>query len=86
MNLHGQLGVGLDVRRLIGLVTPPIPGGVSSAGNMVVKFWTAATPELKGLGMITRFIGSLKLSAIENQGCYSKIDFKLPYQVGRFGD
>jgi|SRR6516162_474786 hypothetical protein len=84
MNRHGQLDVGLDLRRLLGVVFPPIPDGAGSAGSMVLKFWTAATPELKGMGILTRFIGSLKLSAVELQGCYSRIDFPLPYVVGSF--
>jgi hypothetical protein len=76
-NKHGQLFVGVDVRRLFGLVAPPIPSSGGSAGSMFLKFFLAFKDDLKGMGILTRFIGSLKLSAIELQGCYSRIDFSL---------
>jgi hypothetical protein len=84
MNMHGTLQVGLDVRRLIGVALPPIPASSSSAASLFLKFWTSADKELKGMGIITRFIGSMKLSAVELQGCFSRIDFPLPYIVGSF--
>ncbi|MFM0277692.1 hypothetical protein P0D75_06680 [Paraburkholderia sediminicola] len=84
MNRHGPLTVSLDVRRLLGIVTPPLPTSGAAGFSMALKFWLAATPELKGMSMLTRFIGSLKLSAIENQGIVCRIDFQLPYMVGSF--
>jgi hypothetical protein len=77
MNKHGQVGVGLDVKKLIGVVAPPIPASGSSAASMFLKFYIAATPELKGMSILTRFVGTVKLISAELQGCYSRIDFQL---------
>jgi hypothetical protein len=74
-NKHGQLGVGVDLRKLLGVVAPPIPSGVASAASMFLRFYMAATPELKGMGILTRFVGSFALITAELQGCYSNIDF-----------
>ena len=75
MNKHGLLGVGVDLRKLIGVVAPPIPSGGSSAAGMFLDFYLTATPELKGMSILKRFIGSFDLITTELQGCFCKIDF-----------
>jgi len=75
INKHGQLGIGVDLRKLIGVAAPPIPASGPSAASMFLKFYIAATPELKGMSILTRFIGSTKLITAELQGCFSNIDF-----------
>ncbi len=77
LNKHGKLDVGIDLRKLIGVVAPPIPSGGPSAASMFLKFYIAAKPEFKGMGILTRFIGSFKMVTAELQGCYSNIDFVL---------
>lgn len=84
MNLHGLLGVGVDVKKLIGIAAPPIPASGSSAASMFLTFFLAATPELKGMGILKRFVQSTKFISAELQGCYSRIDFSLPYQLGSY--
>jgi len=84
MNQQGQLGIGLDVKKLIGVVTPPIPASGGSAASMFLKFFLAATDDLKGMSILTRFVQSTKFISTELQGCYANIDFSLPYEVGRF--
>jgi hypothetical protein len=75
INKHGQLGVGVDVRKLIGVVAPPIPSGGPSAAGMFLDFWIAADQELKGMSIIKRFLGSFDVMTAELQGCFSNIDF-----------
>lgn len=75
INKHGQLGVGVDLRKLIGVVAPPIPSGGPSAASMFLDFYITATPELKGMSILKRFIGSFDLITTELQGCFSRIDF-----------
>jgi hypothetical protein len=77
MNKHGQLSTGVDVRKLIGVVAPPIPSGGPSAAGTFLDFYMAATPELKGLDILKRFVGSFQLITAELQGCYSNINFVL---------
>jgi hypothetical protein len=74
---RGQLNMGLDLRRLMAKVTPPIPGGAASAASMFLTFWVAAKPTLKGTGILSRFTSSLALASAEQVGCYSRIDFSL---------
>lgn len=86
MNRHGRLAVHGDVRRIISLMSPPspIPSDVSSAQSLLFTFWTAATPELKGMGILTRFFKSTSLISPTFQGCSSRIDFPLPYALGSY--
>jgi hypothetical protein len=77
-NMHGQVLVTLDVRRLFGVVAPPLPSSGASGAGLFLKFWQAADSDLKGMSIVTRFIGSMKLSAVELQGIVIPIDFQLP--------
>ena len=75
INKHGQLGIGVDLGGLLRVAAPPIPASGPSAASMFLKFYIAATPELKGMSILTRFIGSTKFITAELQGCFSNIDF-----------
>jgi len=75
-NIHGQLDVGLDLRKLFGIAAPPIPSNVPGAAGIFLKFYLAASDDLKGLGLLRRF-GSTAFISAELQGCFSRIDFSL---------
>jgi hypothetical protein len=75
-NQHGLLEVGLDLRKLLGFIFPPIPSTVPGAANMFLRFYIAASKELQGLNILRRFTGSIGLLSTELQGCYSRIDFR----------
>jgi hypothetical protein len=74
---HAQAIVSLDVRQLLGVAFPPAPTSFSGATGIFLKFWQAADQELKGTSILTRFIGGLKLSAVQLQGLYINFDFLL---------
>jgi hypothetical protein len=75
-NLHGQLGVGVDLRKLFGVIAPPLPANVPGAAGIFLKFYLAASDDLKGLGVLRRF-GSTAFISAELQGCFSRVDFAL---------
>lgn len=75
LNRHGQLETGVDVRKLIGVVASPLPSDGPSAANSFVDFYISASEELKGMGILKRFVGSFQLLSKELQGCYCKINF-----------
>jgi hypothetical protein len=75
-NIHGQLGVGVDLRKLFGIVAPPLPSNVPGAAGTFLTFYMAASDDLKGLGLLRRF-GSTAFISAELQGCFSRIDFSL---------
>lgn len=74
---HAQAIVSLDVRQLLGVAFPQPPTNFSGAAGIFLKFWQAADQELKGTSILTRFIGGLKLSAVQLQGLYINFDFLL---------
>lgn len=75
-NMHGQLGVGLDLRKLFGTMAPPLPANVPDAAGTFLTFYLAASEDLKGLDILKRF-GSTAFISAELQGCFSRIDFAL---------
>jgi hypothetical protein len=74
-NKHGQAIEAVDLRKLIGVVAPPLPGSAKDAAGAFLDFYQTATPELKGMGIVTRFISSFGLLTAELRGCYSNIYF-----------
>jgi hypothetical protein len=75
-NRHGQLEIGLDLRKLFGVLAPPLPSNIPGAAGTFLTFYLAASDDLKGLGMLRRF-GSTAFISAELQGCFSRIDFSL---------
>ena len=84
MHKHAQVFVGLDVKKLMGVLVPPIPSSGSSAASLFLKFFLAATPDLKTIGGIAKFNTDTKLYTTEIQGCYCNADFSVPYVAGSF--
>lgn len=57
-NLHGQLGVDVDLRKLFGgpcSTAPSLPANVPGAAGIFLKFYLAASDDLKALGVLRRF-------------------------------
>lgn len=75
-NLHGNLDLSLDLRKLFGIIAAPLPSNVPGAAGTFLTFYTAATPELKGIGMLRRFASTAFIST-ELQGLYTRLDFAL---------
>jgi hypothetical protein len=78
-NQHGTLEVGVDLFGEMATAVKSVGGGtpsVAGAASAVCKFIMAATPELKGLSLISNFVAGLKFLAPEQQCCTSRIDFK----------
>jgi len=75
-NRHGNLDLSLDLRKLFGIIAAPLPSNVPGGANLFLNFYTAASDDLKGLGMLRRF-GSTALISAELQGLYTRLDFAL---------
>jgi hypothetical protein len=75
-NQHGNLELSLDLRKLFGVVAPPLPSNVPGAAGTFLTFYTASSEELKGVGILRRF-GSTALISAELQGLYTRLDFTL---------
>jgi len=75
-NVHGNVVLSLDLRKLFGLVAPPIPSSAPDAATMFLNFYTAA-PQLKALSPLTRLFSASFIS-VEQQGLYARIDVALP--------
>lgn len=75
-NRHGNLEISLDLRKLFGVIAPPLPSNVPGAAGTFLTFYIAASEELKGVGILRRF-GSTAFISAELQGLYTRLDFTL---------
>jgi hypothetical protein len=57
------LGVGVDLRKLFGVMAPTLPANVPGAAGIFLKFYLAASDDLKGLGMLRRSGSAAFISA-----------------------
>lgn len=72
----GNVGIGIDVRRLIGIPFPEYPPDKADATRIFIDFWIAASSTLKGLSIAKRFADSAKINSAECQGLFCRIDFQ----------
>lgn len=84
VNSRGNVVVGPDVRQIIlqiiSQMTPtiPFPSDSKDVANMFLSFYQTASPELKGLPLLSKFLGSRQMSAAL-RGIFCRIDFEWPY-------
>jgi hypothetical protein len=85
MNKHGLVFMGVDVKKLLGAGGySPVPTSAGSGASMFLKFYLAATDDLKKMGTLKKIVDSTKLISAELQGVYCGVDFSLPYAVGSY--
>jgi hypothetical protein len=83
---HEQASVSVEpdvykqLSKLTGTVSP-VPNTVEGAASLFLKFFFAATPELKALDIIKRFFKGTGTDALENRALYCRIDLSIPTGV-----
>ncbi|MGB7761388.1 MAG: hypothetical protein WBL61_16270 [Bryobacteraceae bacterium] len=83
---QGTVFTGPDVAKQLSKLTgsvSPDPTSFEGAASLFLKFFMAATPELKALDIIKRFFKGSGTDEMENRALYSRIDmsFALPPKV-----
>jgi len=76
VNQHGNPIVGLDLRKLIGMVAPPIPGSTTDGASLFLTFYLASS-DLQTLSPLTRLFPSSPIISAELQGLYCRVDFQM---------
>jgi hypothetical protein len=74
-NYRDQVLIGVDLRKLMGVVTPPLPNSVPSAANRFLTFYMTVK-EMKEITPLRRFFGTAFISA-ELQGLYGEFNVDL---------
>lgn len=79
---QGAVSVGLDEAKFLSAyvkdTTKVPPTTVGGAAGLFLQFFMAATPELKGLGLLkTFFVGRTGTDEMENRAIYCRIDLSI---------
>jgi hypothetical protein len=78
-NQHGTVSVEPDVakflKRFKNTVSPSMPDSVGGAASTFLGFYISATPELKGMGILTGFLSDFDALSTEQQAIYCRINF-----------
>lgn len=75
INNHGQLVTTVDGMKLFGMICPSVPTNTKNISKFVVTIMMARDNDLKGVGILKRFLGNVDAITTELQGCYSNINF-----------